>query len=114
MYQARIVYLLDLLANSGCEALMGVVEEPLARSRCALAHLCHPDGEIALLNDSAFAIANGPHELVSPARKAGAFALPQTGYYGARSANGHYIVCDAAPIGGGYQAVSKPPRRLGI
>jgi uncharacterized heparinase superfamily protein len=29
----------------------------------------------------------------------GPFALPQTGYYGAREPAGHYLLCDAAPIG---------------
>ena len=28
--------------------------------------------------------------------------MPDTGYYGARSADGHYVVCDAAPIGPDY------------
>src|SRR5262249_16878467 len=39
---------------------------------------------------------------VPPAPAPGAFALPDTGYYGAREAAGHYVVCDAAPIGPEY------------
>ena len=38
------------------------------------------------LNDSAFGIANAPDDLVGPVHPVGNFALPDTGYYGARSA----------------------------
>jgi uncharacterized heparinase superfamily protein len=101
MYHARTVWLLDALAKSGDEAIAQRVQEPLARMREALALLCHPDGEIALLNDSAFGIANRPSQLCAPA-KPGAFALRDTGYFGARGEGGHYLVCDAAPIGPDY------------
>ena len=33
----------------------------------------------------------------------GAFALVDSGYYGARTSDGHYVVCDAGPIGPDYQ-----------
>jgi uncharacterized heparinase superfamily protein len=102
MYQARVAYLLRMLANTGHPALAQLVEEPLARALRALERLCHPDGEIALLNDSAFSIANRPNELFAPAFEAGVFLLPGTGYYGARTTEGHYLVCDAAPIGPDY------------
>ena len=58
MYHARITYLLQLLVATGIDELVSRAEEPLARMRAALALLCHPDGEIALLNDSALEIAN--------------------------------------------------------
>ena len=103
MYHARITYLLQLLEATGVEELVSRVEEPLGRMRAALASLCHPDGEIALLNDSALGIANRPSEIGVPAVEAAAFALPDTGYYGARSAHGHHVICDAAPIGPDYQ-----------
>ena len=99
MYQARVVYLLALLAGAGDPALAQAVESQLARARGALAHLCHPDGEIALLNDSAFGIANHPSEIGATPGPEGPFALADAGYYGARSGDGHYVVCDAAPIG---------------
>ncbi len=102
MYQARVAYVLGLLAASGDASLLACVEP--ARERClrALAALVHPDGEIALLNDSAFGIANPPAALDLPDPPPGSFALPQTGYYGARSPDGHYLVCDAAPVGPDY------------
>jgi uncharacterized heparinase superfamily protein len=105
MYQARIAYLLGALANTGTPALERCVRGPLERTLSALEKLCHPDGEIALLNDSAFGIANHPAQLAQlaePVSTTGCFALPDTGYYGARSTGGHYVVCDAAPIGPDY------------
>lgn len=101
MYQARAAYVLDCLEKTGCASLVERVAAPLSRTRGAVAALCHPDGEIALLNDSAFGIANRPTEL-APAPLPGPFALPRTGYFGARSPQGHYLVCDAAPIGPDY------------
>jgi uncharacterized heparinase superfamily protein len=102
MYQLRLAYALACLANAGDASLAERVAEPLARLRRAAAYLCHPDGEIALLNDSAFGIANPPGDLIEAEVRPGPFALPQTGYYGARSGAGHYVICDAAPIGPDY------------
>lgn len=99
LYQARIAWLLHALCWSEDADLVAACRE--ARTRCdeTLARLTHPDGEIALLNDSAFGIANGPEQLLGRAAEPGVFALENTGYYGAREAVGHYVVCDAAPIG---------------
>jgi uncharacterized heparinase superfamily protein len=104
MYHARVVHVLETLAATRAPELVRRVEAPLRAARAALAHLCHPDGEIALLNDAAFGIAAHPRELVGArdAAPAGVFALRDAGYYGARTA-GHYVVCDAAPIGPDYQ-----------
>ncbi len=102
MYHARTAYLLGLLANTGHADLEQRVAEPLERMRGALQRMCHPDGEIALLNDSAIGIHNPPVQLLGSAPAPGAFALPETGYYGARAANGHYLICDAGPIGPDY------------
>jgi uncharacterized heparinase superfamily protein len=101
MYQARVVAVLAALEKTGCAPVVQRVRTPLARMRSALAALTHPDGDIALLNDSAFGIANPASELAAPAPP-GPFALPQTGYFGARSESGDYVVCDAAPIGPDY------------
>jgi uncharacterized heparinase superfamily protein len=99
MYQARLAWVLAALAWTGDPELVRCVEAPRARLLAALDRLRHPDGEIALLNDSAFGIANPPGELSDAAPPLGPFALPDTGYFGARTAAGHYVVCDAAPIG---------------
>ena len=103
MYHARITYLLQLLEATGVEQVGSRVAEPLLRMRAALAHFCHPDGDIALLNDSALGISNPPSDLVIPEAPSDSFALPDTGYYGARSSQGHYLICDAAPVGPDYQ-----------
>ena len=81
----------------------------------ASVRMCHPDGGIALLGDSAFSIYNDPAELWSWWNRieggsvleqpvdAGVFALPEAGYYGAHHPSGDYLICDAGPIGPAYQ-----------
>ncbi len=107
MYHSRVVYALAMLRNLGCDALDRLVDRPLVRAVDALKLMCHPDGQIALLNDSAFGIYNEPSALCdyagSPASDTvGNFALPDTGYYGVRTADGSYLICDAGPIGPDY------------
>ena len=107
MYQCRVLYVLLLLRAMGTPAVRDLVGPYLAPAAEALAALTHPDGGIALLNDSAFGVHPAPGALVraagaSPAG-AGPFALAETGYYGARTAAGDYVVCDAAPLGPDYQ-----------
>jgi uncharacterized heparinase superfamily protein len=109
MYQARVVYAFAALLDAGDLELRGLVLEPLLRMARALALLSHPDGGIALLNDSALGAQPETGALLAwlsragapelPACGPGVFALPQTGYYGAHEAAGHMLVCDAAPIG---------------
>jgi uncharacterized heparinase superfamily protein len=101
MYHARTVHVLEQLEATGAPELAARVSGPLARARAALALVCHPDGEIALLNDSAFGIAPLPGHLIGGPARDGAFALRDAGYYGARAA-GHYLVCDASEIGPDY------------
>jgi uncharacterized heparinase superfamily protein len=108
MYHCRVVYVLSLLDNLNREELSGRVR-PLLRSAVgAMKQMCHPDGEIALLNDSAFGIYSSPVQLAEyagdgAAAAKGAFALPQTGYFGWRGADGDYIICDAGAIGPDHQ-----------
>ncbi|MCH8083160.1 MAG: alginate lyase family protein [Myxococcales bacterium] len=111
MYHLRVAYALTSLLNTGDAELAEQVREPLERMMSALLRLCHPDGRIALLGDSAFSVYNQPSDLRDWwIRVAGspridervdpeAFALPDSGYYGARHPNGHYLICDAGPIG---------------
>jgi uncharacterized heparinase superfamily protein len=101
MYHARLLYTLDLLAATGHPELVPALEAPRSRMRDALGQLCHPDGEIALLNDAAFGIANPPGQLGAATPGDGVFAQPHAGYYGARSGD-HYLVCDAGAIGPDY------------
>jgi len=115
MYHCRITYLLAMLYNTSHSELVDLVKEPLKRAINALVKLTHPDGQIALLNDSAFSVYNIPDQLVTYVQEsladnngenktatAGPFALPDAGYYGFRDDAGTYIVCDAALIGPDY------------
>lgn len=104
MYHVRIMYLLRLLLDTGAEELAELTEPSLADMQQALTHLCHPDGQIALFNDSAFSIYNDPGDLLDSESVAasGPWALPAAGYYGFRGDDGAYIICDAGPIGPDY------------
>ena len=114
MYHCRMVYVLAMVAATGNRQLSDLVTEPLARMLAALNCLCHPDGGIALLNDSAFGIYNEPNELQSfckelpglavsaEPRQGGCFALPDAGYYGWRDGEGSYLLCDFGKIGPDY------------
>jgi uncharacterized heparinase superfamily protein len=115
MYHLRAAYGLTSLLNTGDAELAGQVREPLERMMNALLRLCHPDGRIALLGDSAFSIYNQPSDLrdwwvsvagdtrVDERVDPEVFALRDSGYYGARHPNGHYLICDAGPMGPDYQ-----------
>ncbi|MBN1664248.1 MAG: alginate lyase family protein [Deltaproteobacteria bacterium] len=114
MYHARVVHLFLMLRNTGNPQLRQAVDPVLPKMLKALAALCHPDEEIALLNDSALGIYNEPGELFAYAVRMGlvapdagnaphgAWSLPEAGYYGYRGNDGTYIVCDAGPIGPDY------------
>ena len=114
MYHCRMTYLMVLLLATGNEELCGLVEEPLTRMLDALVKVCHPDGQIALLNDSAFGVYNEPSQLLATANELlgdsvvvpqlapGPWALPDAGYYGFNSGDGTYIICDAGAIGPDY------------
>lgn len=115
MYHSRMLYLLTILEQVG-DAELGAAVRPAARAACgALARLRHPDGRIALLNDSAFGIYSEPDDLLAAQRAlgateaetgpgpAGAWSLPAAGYFGWRDDRGNYVVCDAAELGPSYQ-----------
>jgi len=92
------------------------LREKLSSIDSALAALHHPDGGIALLNDSALNLYTDPAELrqyigraigeatntkSQPANNQ-PFALNESGYFGARNASESYVICDAGPIGPDY------------
>lgn len=109
MYHSRLTYALGLVANGGDETIRKIVTEPLRRMIDALLTLSHPDGEIALFNDSAFGIAPPPPAVASFASavvgEGPAIApdhLSHGGYYTGRTLHGDYFVCDAGPLGPDY------------
>lgn len=113
MYHCRAMYVLAMLMATGDARLREWIAEPLSRMVAAPRHICHPDGQIALLNDSALGICNEPGALRSfcsrllgiadgdsPAE--GCFCLPDAGYYGWRDPEGNYLICDFGRIGPDY------------
>ncbi len=112
MYHARVTFLLLLLHATGDGEIQELMRPYLAPALGALQLMSHPDGQIALFNDSAFGIGNGPNQLLawarglgigSPRRRdAAAWALPKAGYYGWHSSDGFSLICDAGPIGPDY------------
>jgi len=111
MYHLRYIYLLLLLMRTGRDDVR-TVARAAGEMISALKYLCHPDGEIALFNDSAFGIYNHPRELIDLWEKEtdnaagnqviGSWALPEAGYYGFRDREDNYFICDAGPIGPDY------------
>lgn len=95
MYHNRVVHLLSWL-----EAIDGkAFGSWLKKTALAASSLHHPDGRIALFNDSAFGIYPEPE---MPEPNPGVFSLPDAGYYGARHKNGDYLLVDAGRIGPDY------------
>lgn len=112
MYHLRAVYLVVLLACLERPDLRDRLLPVLRRMLDATEKLLHPDGQIALVNDSAFGISNDPGELLEVGRGllgeaddrrhgSGPWALPDAGYFGTRD-NGIYVICDAGPVGPDY------------
>jgi uncharacterized heparinase superfamily protein len=115
MYHVRITSLLANLLNINSLDLNDIVKQPLELMLEAASKVCHPDGDISLLNDSAFNIYNHPEQIIDYSKKLlgdiskgnysnpeGIFCLQDAGYYGYRENNGTYIICDAAAIGPDY------------
>jgi uncharacterized heparinase superfamily protein len=104
MYHLRALYALRLLEAVGAPAVRERVRPLLDRVQEAAACLVHPDGELALFNDSAIGIAHHPSDLLGTvAQPTGAWALPDAGYYGWRGGDGTAILCDAGPVGPDHQ-----------
>jgi uncharacterized heparinase superfamily protein len=104
MYHSRIVYLLKLLHNTGNQDLQKIVTPYWNKTVETLEKLCHPDGQIALFNDSALGIYNHPKQFFQNKNidETKNIQLIDAGYFGAKTNNGHYILCDAGNIGPDY------------
>lgn len=99
MYHNRLVHLLEWLCRISAAGLSLDLEALRKKALDAAAKLQHPDGRIALFNDSAFGIY--PEAQVA-ASSSGAFALQKAGYYGVRTEAGDYWIADAGRIGPDY------------
>lgn len=113
MYHGRILYVLAVLMEAEVEELTALLVEPARRMVRALGQLCHPDGKIALLSDSAQGVYHEPERLLTycarrlpaPAAerdRSGGFRLPSSGYYGWRDSSGAYVIADFGRIGPDY------------
>ena len=114
MYHSRVLYLLLSLMNILPDEERDWLSGYAARMLEAIALTSHPDGEIALLNDSALGVYNSPAELADFARRLGVppkpnmiqanttFALNKAGYFGATTEQRHHVVCDAGKVGPDY------------
>lgn len=108
MYHLRVLYLLILVAACGEGVAADVARQLVPAMLPPTILMTHPDGEIALFNDSAMSVYHKPGDLVRAAEIAlgmhpldpvlGAWKLPEAGYYGYREANGTYIVVDAGEV----------------
>lgn len=106
-YQCQVMAdLLECWSVLPTSSLRDRLAEALHRMAQATADLCHPDGYVALFNDSGLTMAYRPgvclevyaHLLgreVSPRRH---ILLPNAGYYGYRD-GGLYFLADCGPIG---------------
>jgi uncharacterized heparinase superfamily protein len=112
MYHLRAVYLVEMLDCLERPDLRNRLAPVLRRMLEATDKLLHADGQIALVNDSAFGIANDPGPLLETGRALlgddddrrsgnGPWSLPDAGYYGFRD-DGVYLICDAGPVGPDY------------
>ncbi|MBN1552989.1 alginate lyase family protein [bacterium] len=118
MYHLRMLHALMNLAIYLNGALKHNVLNVIGKMLRPAMEFTHPDGEIALLNDSAFNVypestvlrdayanrfAEDKGELPDEReRRCGVFMYPDTGYYGVNDSGGVYLIIDAAPIGPDY------------
>ena len=100
MYQCRVLHDLRVLMATREPSLTALAAPYVTAATGALRAMTHPDGDIALLNDSALGVYPMPEPV---AHDPGPFALHETGYYGARTSAGDYVICDAGPMGPDYQ-----------
>jgi uncharacterized heparinase superfamily protein len=110
MYHCRVLYVLALLMETGITDLVALLTEPVQRMATALGRLCHPDGQIALLSDSAQGVYHEPGHLLSYCARhlsdltigndrVGGFSLPASGYRGWQGPDGTYLIADFGAIG---------------
>ncbi len=100
MYHALGMLDLDILAASG--AFEGDAVDQIAKTRekmtRALAIMSHPDGEIALFNDSWIGEAPRADTLCDPAGAGDSSLLPETGY-SKIAKDGDAVILDCGPCG---------------
>lgn len=103
MYHLRILHVLKYVELAFSGKAPTVVTQSVSSTRDAFEHMCHPDGNLALLNDAAFDVYPLPPIAENvKAQTSGAWQMENTGYFGYRNTQGDYIIIDAAELGPGY------------
>lgn len=100
MYQALTVMALRIFESSAVLSAetREIAREASVRATRAWALMSHPDGEIALFNDSWFGEVPEPEKMCPPVASVGLSILKSAGY--ARIERGHFfLLFDAGPIG---------------
>jgi uncharacterized heparinase superfamily protein len=120
MYHAMILEdcldLLNVLAvrpEAECRGLSASLTSVCHRMGRFLAGICHPDGEIALFNDSALGSERPPSELLTYGEallgeKLGSpdgesWSFPDAGYHVLAPESGDWLAVDCGPVGPDYQ-----------
>lgn len=100
MYHLLAILDLRILRESGlfAEEWQPLLDGNLARMEAAMPVMCHPDGDVALLNDSWLGEAPPAAAVVDMAPAAGVSRLPETGYV-RLAGGGDSIVFDCGPCG---------------
>lgn len=85
-------------------AVPPLLQDRLPELRQWLSQVCHPDGQIALLNDAAFGVVRPASEaLQGTARpRDGLCAMPASGYFTIRN-NDDFLIFDCGPLGPDHQ-----------
>ena len=109
MYELRVAYLLMLVVSNGSGATASAARRTLAAMITPIERMTHPDGEIALFNDSAMGVYHRPQTVVECARRLlelpladprhGPWQLPDAGYYGCHERDGTCVIVDAGSPG---------------
>jgi uncharacterized heparinase superfamily protein len=103
MYHVRMLSVLWEATLSHNSKEFNYWETVLRTMKKALTFVKHPDGEIALFNDSNIGVYPLPLETKeSCSPTTGSWKLPNAGYYGYRGSTGEYIIFDAGAIGPNY------------
>ena len=115
MYQARLLFGLGLLLQSGDRRLRERVAQPAARMLAWLGAMTHPDGDIALFNDAALDVYPRHDRLLPWLERLGPLpqrayrhgpgwaALEPSGYYAGQNGQGDLVLLDAGEIGPDHQ-----------
>ena len=90
----HVLALLDLRVLRAC----GLQSEAVTKMEAALRGMTHPDGEIALFNDSWIGEAPPPSDLISPGDVSETATLVETGYT-RMGRGGDAVIFDHGPCG---------------